>query len=404
VTALVVSLERQIVLAAIRRAVRHPTRRTLWIVVVLCALAAAAVEIATSGSASRNLGSWTPRPEIVIAVACAIVAIAALAGRRTTLTYGTRAADTTWWRYAGVDTVAGRRVTTVILAMRTTAIVTAVAVPVGVLFAVADPDRASAIVTMAVAAAALGPLVVLASSATASRTGEARPPHAAAERLSITAAPNRVPRGFFAARWLVARRRAEPLVPSVALASGLALGLAVPSIAARAGGQATALVVVLGGFALLVDGALRRTTAPATLLTPWWRAAFGTSAPAVVVWALADASTVIAFGVGASLGLGAMLVRPLFGLAALPLVVLAPVALRVTALAVDSVFPGDRRGPGGFVRVVVVGTFAALIAVAAFGAGAGGGILAAFLTATAALTAVIVAAAALSTRQLAASP
>jgi hypothetical protein len=403
-TALVARLEGSIVSAAIRRAARHPTRRLLWTAAVSVALVAAAVEIATSGSASRDLGSWAPSPAAIVAVAGGILAIAALFGRRTALTYGTRAADPTWWRYAGIDTGAGRRATTAILAMRTTALVAALAVPLGGLFAVADPARASAIVMMAVAAIVLAPLVVLASSATASRTGEARPPDVVEIIQAAAVAPNRVPRGLLAARWLVARRRREPLVPFVSFAGGLVVGVALPSVAARAGGQATALAVVIGGFALLVDGALRRTTAPATLLVPWWRTALGTSVRAIVAWAVADAFVVAAFGAGVSLALGAALRAPLLGIVAVPLVVSTPVALRMTALAVDSVFPGDRRGPAAFVRVLAVGALTVIVAVAGLGAGARGGVLASLLVTTAALVAVLLATAAFSARRLAASP
>jgi hypothetical protein len=479
VTALVARLEGMIALAAMRRAVWHPTRRLLWSAVVAVALGAAAVEIATSGSASRDLGSWAPSPVAIVAVAGGIVAIAALFGRRTTLTYGTRAADATWWRYAGIDTGAGQRATTAILATRMTAIVVAIAAPAGALFAVADPDRTSAVVMMALAAIAVAPLVVLASSATASRTAEARSPETASrtaetrssetasrtaetrsletvsrtaetwssetalrtaearspetasrtvemrsseageildaagrmtsdgmavsERLVPTRILKRIPRGLLAARWLVARRRREPTVPFASFVAGLVAGVALPAVAARAGGQATALAVVIGGFALLTDGALRRTTAPATLLAPWWRAALGTSAPAIVAWALADAFAVAAFGAGTSLALGTALRTPLLGLAAVPLVVLAPVALRVTALGVDSVFPGDRRGPGAFVRVAVVGALTVLTVLAALGAGARGGLLASLAAPTAVLLAIIAATAEISTRRLAAS-
>lgn len=193
-------------------------------------------------------------------------------------------------------------------------------------------------------------------------------------------------------------------MPFVSFAGGLVAGVALPVVAARAGGQATALAVVIGGFALLADGALRRTTAPGTLLAPWWRSALGTSALAIVAWALADALVVAAFGAGASLALGTALRTPLLGVAAVPLVVLAPVALRVTALAVDSVFPGDRRGPGALVRVMAVGALTALTALAVLGAGARGGVLAALAATTAVLIAVIAVTAAISTRRLAASP
>ncbi|HEX3462475.1 MAG TPA: hypothetical protein VHS78_00295 [Candidatus Elarobacter sp.] len=406
-TELVLRHEWSIARAAVRRVLLQPSRRTLWALVVALAMIAVALEVATSGSASRNLGSWSPIPLQIVAVACGAVAIAALAGRRTTLTYGTRAADAAWWRYAGVDTGAGHAATTAVLAVRTAFVVTAVAAPVAALFAIADVSHAAPVLEMAVAAIVIAPLVVLASSATASRSGEA---FAAAEVHRTAAAEpprervqRKIPRGIAAARWLTARRRGEPLVPFGPFTGGLVVGAVAPWIAARAGGQATALAVVIGGFALLLDGALRRTTAPATLLTLWWRAAIGTSARSVVAWALADASAVVAFGAGAALVFGTALRTPLLGIAALPLILLAPVTLRTTALAVDTLFPADRHGPGAFMRLVVVGGSAAIIAIASFAAGACAGALASLVVATVLLLALLVLTAQMSARRLSAA-
>ena len=167
-----------------------------------------------------------------------------------------------------------------------------------------------------------------------------------------------------------------------------------PFAAARAGGQTTALAIVVGGFALLVDGALRRTTAPATLLTPWWRAALGTSARSIAVWAFADAGKVVAFAATAAPALGIALGKPLLGVAAVPLVVLTPVASRLIALSVDVLFSRDRRGPGAFVRVVVTSALTVLVVLASLSAGARAGASAALAAATTLIVAYVVAAAA----------
>ncbi|MBV8369903.1 MAG: hypothetical protein JO036_13400 [Candidatus Eremiobacteraeota bacterium] len=392
-TASLLRFEATIARAAARRAVRHPTRRTLWSTVGALAVIAFAVEVVTSPNAARTLGAWSPTPVLVLAVCVVVLALAALAGRHTSLTYGTRAADTVWWRYAGVTTQEGQRATTAVLAVRATATVAAVAAPLGVLFASVDPARAGSIILMAVAAIGVAPLSVVTSSLTAFRTSD----DSRARARDVV--PNerwraRVPRGLAAARWLIARRRGEALVPLVHFLGGALLGAVLPFAAARAGGQTTALAVVVGGFALLVDGALRRTTAPATLLTPWWRAALGTSARAIAVWAFADAVQVAAFAAAAAPALGIAIGKPLLGVAAVPLVVLTPVASRLISLSVDVFFSRDRRGPGAFVRVVLTSALAVLVVLASLSAGARAGAPAALATATALVAAYAVAAAA----------
>jgi len=401
VTAPLLRLEWRIARAAVRRAVRHPTRRLLWMGVVAVALAAAGTDVATSSNAARTLGAWSPSPMLVVAAGCAVVGVAWLAGRYTTLTYGTRAADAIWWRYAGVPTREAERATTVLLAVRTTVIVATVAAPLGALFASADSERAGIIAFMALAAIAVAPLAVLASSAAA---GSREVDGVSDERARWSGPPRGpVPRGIAAARWLIAARRGEPTVPWIHFLGGVVLGTVLPFVAARVGGQTIALAVVIGGFALVLDGALRRTTAPGTLLTPWWRAAVGTSGRSIAAWAIADAASVAAFAAGAMLALGAMLRTPLLGIAALPLVVCAPVALRTTVLATDTLFPGDRRGPGAFVRVLVVGALTALVAVASFAAGARAGAPASLAVATAMLLGIVAMSALFASRRLSAA-
>ena len=409
-TALLLRLEWRTAVAAARRAIRHPTRRTLWAIVAAAAALAVAVEIATSERASRNLGSWAPSLASIVGVVLAILAVAALAGRGTELPYGTRAPDATWWRYAGVGSDAGRRATTVLLTVRVAVLAMLVAVPCAIVFASADVHRAGTVVTMALAAMIVAPLAVAVSATTAKAPADETrivavraPAFGSAGENGATQAKAAVPRGLAAARWLVAVRRREPLVPYVHLAGGALAGALLPAIAVRAGGQATALAVVIGGFALLLDGAFRRTTAPATLLTPWWRSALGTSPRAIVAWAFADASAVAAFGAGAAFALGIALGAPLLGIAAIPLVALVPVAVRTTALAADALFPGDRRGPGAFVRVLAVGGLAVLVATAALAAGAAGGAPVAIAAATVLILATVACGAAYSSRRLAAA-
>ncbi|HEY0776344.1 MAG TPA: hypothetical protein VGD56_00100, partial [Gemmatirosa sp.] len=124
-------LEARVAYAALRRIVTHPSRRALWFVTGALAAVAIAFDVATSDVATRDLGSWTPSPLLVAAVAAGILAFAACIGMRTPLTYGTRAADITWWRFAGIATAAGQTATTAILTARATLYVALGAVPVG---------------------------------------------------------------------------------------------------------------------------------------------------------------------------------------------------------------------------------------------------------------------------------
>jgi hypothetical protein len=403
VTALLLRQEARLALGALRRAATHPTRRALWIAVGTVAAIAAGFDIATSDVASRNFGSWVPSPAVVVAFAAGVLALAALVGRITPLTYGTRPADAVWWRYGGIGAAAGRRATTAILALRATATIALGAIPLGTVFALAAPQRAHAILVLAAATVALAPLAVIVSSASAPRSSEsasafapepASAPVASEDggaRNDRRARSRSVPRGALAARWLVAARRGQALVPYRGLATGAIAGFVVPRYAGTAGGELVAMAVVIGGFALLLDGALRHTTAPATLLSPWWRSAIGTSANGIAVWALADAAQAYAFGAGAAIGLGAALGAPLLGFAAIPAVVLVPVALRLVALAVDVLFPSaaDRRGAGAALRCATVFVLAAATAALALAAGAHGGALAS-LAAITALLAVLV--------------
>jgi hypothetical protein len=393
--------EARVVLAALRRVAIHPTRRALWIVVVSIAAVAIGFDIATSDAASRNLGAWAPSPLLLVGAALLVLALAALAGRMTPLTYGTRPADVTWWRYAGIGTQAGRHATTAVLTLRATATIALGAVPLGALFALAAPQRAGSVLLLALVAIVLTPVAVLVSSATAPRetADDVSAAHADvtahAHRAPAIARRAAVPRGLAAARWLVARRRSERLVPYERFVAGAVGGIVAPRAAGIAGGELVAMAIVIGGAALLLDGALRRTTAPATLLSPWWRSAIGTSPRAIVAWALADATAVVLFGAGAAIGLGVAFGAPLLALAALPIVVLVPLALRLIVLGVDSLFPSalDRRGAGASLRVAAVAAATAAIVALSLFTGVRGGAIAAVVTASALLAASVAASA-----------
>ncbi|HEY0382787.1 MAG TPA: hypothetical protein VGC72_11345 [Candidatus Elarobacter sp.] len=280
------------------------------------------------------------------------------------------------------------------------------AVPVAALVALAAPHHAATIIVLAAVAVVLAPATVLVSSAFAPRApdaagdvlrGGARTVVPDDVRAVATARTSRVaiPRGRMAARWLVATRRRETLVPYDRFAFGAVAGLVAPHLAARAGGELVSMAVVVGGLAVIFDAAIRGTTAPATLRSPWWRAAVGTSPLALVAWAFCDAAGVAAMLAGAALGLGVALGDPLPALAAVPEIALVPVALRLVVLAVDTFFPNavDRRGAGAGVRVTVVAELTLDIVFLALYAGAGGGPLAAIAATTAALVVVVVVAA-----------
>jgi hypothetical protein len=399
--------EANIACAALRRIVAHPSRRALWFATGALAAVAVVVDVVTSDVASRDLGSWSPSPLLVAAVAAGILAFAAFIGTRTPLTYGTRAADRIWWHYAGVGTGTGQRATTVILAVRATLILALGAVPIGALLALAAPQRAASIIALAAVVVVLAPATVLVSSAFAPRapdvagdivrndTGAAVSHDAGAV---ATARPSRakIPRGRMAARWLVATRRGETLVPYDRFAFGIVAGLVAPHLAVRAGGDLTALVTVVGGLAVIFDAAVRGTTAPATLRSPWWRAAVGTSGAALAAWAFCDSAGVAAMLIGVAFGVGAALGEPLPAMLAVPMIALVPVALRLVVLAVDTFFPtaADRRGAGGGVRAGVVGELTLDIAFLALYVGGRDGALASIATTTVALAVVVIVAAA----------
>ena len=389
-------LEARVAFAALRRIVTHPSRRILWFGVAALAVVAIVFDVATSDVASRDLGAWRPQAPLVAVVAAGILAFAALVGTRTPLTYGTRPADAVWWHYAGADTGLGQRATTAILTARATIVVALGAIPIGALFAVAAPQLAAAILALAAVAIVLAPATVLVSSACARRTPAAVPtaPRFGAEP-AIRTSRTTIPSGFIAARWLIATRRGEMGVPYDRLAFGIIAGLVAPRFAAVAGGQLVAMAIVVGGLAVLLDAAIRGTTAPATLRSPWWRAAVGTSPRALAAWAFCDAIGPAAPLIGIALGLGIALGRPFYALAALPAILLVPVALRLVVLAVDTVFPAaaDRYGAGASLRVFVVLELTTDIFVLALMAGARGGAFASIAVTTVALLAVVAAAA-----------
>ena len=399
-------LEARVAYAAVRRIVTHPSRRALWFVTGALAAAAVAFDVATSDVATRDLGSWTPSPLLVVAVAAGILAFAACIGMRTPLTYGTRAADTVWWHYAGIAAGAGTRATTAILTIRATILIALGAVPIGVLLAVAAPQRAGAIVALAVVVVVLAPATVLISSAFAPRTvrdvpdivrfgAGAAASNVAGAAPAVRAARTKIPPGPMAARWLVARRRGEMLVPYDRLAFGVVAGFVAPRFGAIAGGQLVAMAIIVGGLAVLLDASIRATIAPATLRSPWWRAAVGTSSLALATWAICDAAGAASLLAGLALGLGVALGNPLPALAGIPAIVLAPAALRLVVLAVDTFYPtaADRRGAGASTRLVVVWQLTAAIFTLAVVTGARGGAYASIATTTAALFFVVVAAA-----------
>ncbi|HEV2739959.1 MAG TPA: hypothetical protein VGU66_15380 [Candidatus Elarobacter sp.] len=399
-------LEARVAFAALRRILTHPSRRALWFVTGALAATAIAFDVATSDVASRDLGRWTPSPLLVAAVAAGVLAFAALVGRRTPLTYGTRAADTVWWHYAGIDAGAGQRATTAILTLRATALIALGAVPIGALLALAAPQRAGAIVALAAIVIVLAPATVLVSSACAPRTvaDGARTSRSGArttEALDDGAAPaaersrTEIPHGLMAARWLVAVRRGETLVPYDRFAFGVVAGFVAPRVSAVAGGQLIAMAIVIGGLAVLLDASIRGTTAPATLRSPWWRAAIGASPPALATWAFSDAAGTASLLAGLALGLGIALGNPAPAFAALPAILLVPTALRLVVLAVDTSYPAavDRRGAGATVRLVVVWQLTIAIFALAVVTGARGGAYASIAATTAALCVVVAAAA-----------
>ena len=388
-------LETRIAFAASRRIVTHPSRRALWFVVAGLAVAAIAFDVATSGVASRDLGAWRPSVLLIAAVAASVLVLAALVGTRTPLTYGTRAADAVWWRYAGVDTGSGQRATTVILSVRATVFVALGAVPAGALFALAASQRAAVIVALAVVVIALAPVTVLVLSAFAPRMPAVAHDDVRESRRVVRAARRTVPRGFMAARWLIAARRNEMAVPYDRFAFGLVAGLVAPRFAAAAGGQLVSMAIVVGGLAAILDSAIRGTAAPATLHSPWWRAAFGTSPLGLATWAFCDAIGVAAPLTGIAIGLGIALGQPLPALAALPAVVLLPAALRLVVLCCDTLFPAatDRHGAGATVRIFVIFELTADVVTLALMAGARAGAFASLAVVTVALLAITAAAA-----------
>jgi hypothetical protein len=401
-----VRFELNVAVAALRRIVAHPSRRVLWAVVVAFAVAAIAFDIATSDVASRDLGRWRPSAPMVAVVVAAVLAFAALVGARTPLTYGTRAADTVWWHYAGFETGVGQRATTAILTARATLFVALGAVPVGALLALAAPQRAGTIVALAAAAIALTPATVLVSSSFAPRRPDvvhdaprdvagAMVAHDISGAPAVRAVRGTIPHGVMAARWLVAARRGEMLVPYDRLAFGIVVGLAAPRVAAVAGGQLVAMAIVVGGLAVILDAAIRGTTAPATLRSPWWRAAVGTSPRGLAAWAFCDAAGAAAPLVGIAVGLGIALGQPLAALAVLPAIALVPAALRLVVLCGDTFFPAaaDRRGAGAGLRAFVVFELTLDVFTLALAAGARGGAFASIAAATVALLAITAAAA-----------
>lgn len=205
-----------------------------------------------------------------------------------------------------------------------------------------------------------------------------------------------------AARWLVAVRRGEMLVPYDRLAFGLVAGFVAPGFAASVGGQLVSLAIVVGGLALLLDAAIRGTIAPATLRSPWWRAAIGTSPVALTAWALSDALGPAAMLAGSATDLGIVLRDPLPALASIPALVLVPIALRLVVLGVDTFYPAvaDRRGAGASARVTVVALLASVIFTLGLVAGAYGGVFAMLAVVTLVLIAVAIVAARLCAARL----
>lgn len=405
--------EATIAFAVFRRIVMHPSRRALWFIAGMLAAIAIVVDVVTSDVASRDLGAWSPSPLLVIGVAAGILALAAFVGSRTPLTYGTRAADAIWWRYAAVDTGTGQRATTAILTVRVMLGFSLGGVPIAALLALAAPQRAGTILALAGMMALLAPVTVLVSSAcaprriTAGRHGTAD--DAAARVLTVPTAPLaarssrlNIPRGLTAARWLVATRRGETLVPYDRFAYGVVAGALAPHVAALAGGQLVAMGIVVGGLAVIFDAAIRGTTAPSTFRSPWWRAAVGTSPVALAAWAFCDAAGVAATLTGVAVALGFALGDLLPAFAAIPAIVIVPAALRLVVLAVDTVFPAaaDRFGPGASARLTVVGQITAGVFTLALVTGARGGPLASIAATTVVLLAVVVAAAYISSARL----
>jgi hypothetical protein len=155
------------------------------------------------------------------------------------------------------------------------------------------------------------------------------------------------------------------------------------------------MAVVIGGLALVLDASIRGTVAPATLRSPWWRAAIGASPLALAAWAFSDAAGVVCVAIGIALGLGLTLGNPLLALAAIPAIVLAPVALRLVIFAVDTFYPSafDRRSVTGAAdRGAVVTVLTSAMVALALVAGAHGGAYAGIATLTAQLLVVVTAA------------
>lgn len=366
--------EARIVRAAVRRALSAPSRRGLWAASAGVIAAATVVDLATSGMATRDLGGWHVSPAVLIATVVGFLALAVAVGRITPRSYGTRAADAVWWRYAGIASRDGERGTAVIVTMRAFAAVAAIALPLGAAFALAAPDRAGIIVAIALGTSLLAPLSVALSAATAPRErdgGVAPEPPAHAAR---SARRERVPRRLPAARWLIARRSGTSVVPFAAIALGTLMGLVAPRASLRVDPQLGTLVAVVGSIAVALGAALVQADGMETLTSPWWRAALGTGHRAIFGWAVA--ATLPAGGFVAAFVIvlaAAHGVLPL-GIAAVPLAFGAPVTLRLATLAVGATFPadGDRRSAAAGLRIAVAGVLVAVVVTASLPLGPNG--------------------------------
>jgi hypothetical protein len=358
--------EAGIVRAAVRRALSAPSRRALWTACGVVVVVATVIDLVTSGMATRNLGGWHVSSGVLIAAVVGILALAVAVGRITPPSYGTRAADAVWWRYAGIARREGERSTEVIVTMRAFAAVAAIALPLGAAFALAAPDRAGVIVGLALGTSLLAPLSVALSAATAPRgradgAAEERPAHTARSARGR----ERVPRGLPAARWLIARRSGTSVVPFAAIALGGLAGLLAPRASRLVDPQLRTLAAVVGPIAAALGAALMQADGIETVRSLWWRTALGTGPRAILAWAVAATLPVAGFVAAFVVTLAAAWGAILLGIAAVPLAFGAPVMLRLATLAVGATFPagGDRRGAASVVRVAVAcGLIAAVVA------------------------------------------
>jgi hypothetical protein len=342
--------------AALRSLFQRPSRRALWIVVVTGVFGAFVFDVATANVAHRDLGSLRLSPVIIAGAVIAALTLAAITGAMNPRPCGTRAADAIWWRYSGISRDRAERDTATILSIRTALLFGVVALPLGVAFAFAAPEHAASIVTAAVAFTAVATLTGAVGLHFAhDGSGEAKTRAIPRRVIALERPTPNVPRGLAAARWIVATRRGERIVPIANIIWGLVAGILLVRIAATLDGQFVSLAAVMSLPALLCSGALRHTRDIEEMRSSWWRTAIGNRPSAIFAWASSATLPVTLAFVGVAVGIGYALSSPFIGIVAIPTLVLVASVHRLLNLAVDVLFPSlvDRAGAAALGRVAV---------------------------------------------------